>query len=165
MKLDSLEMLFKDELADLYDAENQLIKTLPKLADAAHAPELKHAFKDHLRETQNHAQRIEQIWESLGDGSVKSQSCKGMQGLIKEGGERLKARGDASVIDAGIIGAAQRVEHYEIAGYGCARTYAELLGMSEAARLLEETISEEKAADKKLNELALTLVNQEAARA
>src|SRR5262249_35074799 len=159
-----LEMLFKDELADLYDAENQLIKTLPKLADAAHAPELKRAFKEHLRETENQAHRIEQIWESLGDGSVKSQSCKGMQGLIKEGGQRLKASGDPSVIDAGIIGAAQRVEHYEIAGYGCARTYAQLLGLSEAARLLEETISEEKAADQKLNELALNMVNQEAAR-
>jgi ferritin-like metal-binding protein YciE len=152
--LESLNDLFVDQLRDLYDAENQLIKALPKMAEAANSDELRQGFEEHLEQTKGHAQRIEQIFEQLGE-KAKGKKCKGMEGLIKEGSETLEEDiTDEDVKDAAIIAAAQRVEHYEIAGYGTARTFANLLGEEEAASLLEQTLDEEKETDAKLTELA-----------
>lgn len=162
MKMDTLQSLFLEELGDLHSAESQLIKALPKMADAACHPDLKMAFQDHLRETKNQLQRIETIFGKMGEKSPGI-TCKGMKGLIEEGNERAKQKGDKAVIDAGLIGAAQRVEHYEIAGYGCARTYAEMLGQQEAAQMLEQSLQEEKKADAMLNKLAIQCINPEAA--
>jgi len=153
MALESLNDLWLDQLRDLYDAENQLIKALPKMAEAANSEELREGIERHLEQTKGHAQRIEMIFENLGD-KAKGKKCKGMEGLIKEGSETLNEEMDPDVKDAAIIAAAQRVEHYEIAGYGTARTYANLLGEREAASLLEQTLQEEKDTDAKLNELA-----------
>ena len=154
MKANSLRELFVEELRDLYDAENQLIKALPKMAEASSSPELREAFEDHLEQTQNHATRLEKIFAGLGE-KAKAEKCKGMEGLVKEGSDLLKENDfDPEVKDAAIIGAAQRVEHYEIAGYGTVRTFAELLGEDEALSLLEQTLTEEKEADQKLTELA-----------
>lgn len=164
MKFQSLCDLFAHELADLHNAEEQLIKALPKMAEAATSPDLKQAFETHLEETRGHAQRLEQLIERL-EKRAPSVTCKAMKGLIDEGSEITKARGDEAVIDAALIGAAQRVEHYEIAAYGCARTYAEMLGDDEAAQLLEQTLNEEKETDQKLNRLATQLVNLRAAQA
>lgn len=151
--MENLEELFIHELKDLYSAENQLIEALPKMAKAASTPELKQGFEMHLKQTQEHAQRIEQIFEDFGrkPGGVK---CKGMEGLIKEGEEAIKEDADAAVKDAALIAAAQRVEHYEIAGYGTARTFARHLGNDKAAQLLERTLQEEGETDKKLTQLA-----------
>lgn len=162
MKMESLRSLFLEELSDLHSAESQLLKALPKMAEAACHPELKMAFQDHLRETKNQLQRIETILENIGEKNP-GVTCKGMKGLIDEGDERAKLKGDKAVIDAGLIGAAQRVEHYEIAGYGCARTYAEMLGHQDAAQLLQQSLDEEKNANAKLNKLAIQCVNLEAA--
>jgi len=152
--LESLNDLFVEQLRDLYDAENQLIKALPKMAEGANSDELRQGFEEHLEQTKGHAQRIEQIFEQLGE-KVKGKKCKGMEGLIKEGDETLEEDiSDENVQDAAIIAAAQRVEHYEIAGYGTARTFANLLGEDEAASLLEQTLEEEKETDAKLTELA-----------
>jgi ferritin-like metal-binding protein YciE len=152
--LESLNDLFVEQLRDLYDAENQLIKALPKLAEGANSDELRQGFEEHLEQTKAHAQRIEQIFGQLGE-KVKGKKCKGMEGLIKEGNETLEEDiADENVQDAAIIAAAQRVEHYEIAGYGTARTFANLLGEDEAASLLEQTLEEEKETDAKLTELA-----------
>jgi ferritin-like metal-binding protein YciE len=152
--VESLNELFVEQLRDLYDAENQLIKALPKMADGANSDELRQGFEEHLEQTKGHAQRIEQIFEQLGE-KVKGKKCKGMEGLIKEGSETLEEDiSDENVQDAAIIAAAQRVEHYEIAGYGTARTFANLLGEDEAASLLEQTLEEEKETDAKLTELA-----------
>lgn len=165
MKLDSLHTLFVNELSDLYSAETQLIKALPKLVKGAHSRDLQQCFKDHLEETKGHVERLEQIFKELGNGSkVKAKTCKAMEGLIKEGSEQLKATGDPAVIDAALIAAAQRVEHYEIAGYGCVCTFAGILGLDEAKRLLEETLQEEKDADEKLTDLATGMINEEAAK-
>lgn len=164
MKMENLQSLFLEELSDLHSAESQLIKALPKMAKAACNPDLKRAFEDHLRETQTQLQRIESILKGMGEENP-GKTCKGMKGLIEEGDERAKEKGDEAVIDAGLIGAAQRVEHYEIAGYGCARTYAEMLGQQEAAQLLQQTLDEEKKADAKLNKLAIQCINVEAAHA
>ena len=164
MKLDSLNKLFIDELQDLYDAENQIVKALPKMVKAASHPELKQAFEQHLEETQGQVKRLEQIFERFEEGA-KPKTCKGMKGLLEEGSERIKSDGDPAVIDAALIAAAQRVEHYEIAAYGCARTYAELLGDETAAELLQQSLDEEFGADEKLNDLAKSLVNLEAAEA
>lgn len=161
MKLESMAQLFSDEIADLQSAEKQLIKALPKMAKAASSEELRNCFEEHLAETRGQAERLEQISGML-EQRPKAKSCKAMAGLIEEGGEILKASGDEAVIDAALIAAAQRVEHYEIAGYGCARTYAEMLGLGKAARLLQASLDEEKAADKKLNEIALNSINREA---
>lgn len=166
MKLDNLHKLFLNELSDLHDAEQQLVKALPKMAKSAHSPELKQCFEDHLEETKIHVERIEQIYDMLEDGrKLRSKTCKGMEGLIKEGNEQAKATGDPAVIDAALIAAAQRVEHYEIAGYGCVCTFADILGLDEAKRILHETLEEEKAADEKLNSIAVGMVNREAAEA
>ncbi|HEX4667535.1 MAG TPA: ferritin-like domain-containing protein [Chthoniobacterales bacterium] len=161
MKLDSLRTLWIEEMKDLYSAENQLLKALPKMAKTATTPELKEAFQTHLEETQTHVDRLEEIFEKLGK-KPNGKVCKAMKGLIEEGSEMMKEDGPDSVIDAGIIAAAQRVEHYEIAGYGVARTFASILGEDEAEDLLQETLDEEGAADEKLTEIAEGIVNEEA---
>jgi ferritin-like metal-binding protein YciE len=160
MKLETLRELLIDELKDLYSAETQITKALPKLVEASTAPSLQQAFEHHLGETKNHVSRLEQIFDRLNE-SPRGKTCEGMKGLLKEGDERVGEKGDPDVLDAGIIAAAQRVEHYEIAAYGSARTYAELLGEREIARLLSETLEEEKAADTKLTQVA-TKINVEA---
>jgi ferritin-like metal-binding protein YciE len=161
MKLGSLHDLYVDELKDLYSAENQLLKALPKMADAASSGELRTAFEDHLEETRGQVRRLEQIFKKL-DASPKGKKCKAMAGLIDEGKEVMGKEAEPAVLDAALIAAAQRVEHYEMAGYGCVRTYARLLGDQDAANLLQETLDEEAAADKKLTELAETVINAEA---
>lgn len=160
MATDSLKTLFIDELRDLYDAEHQLIKALPKMAEASHSTELRSGFEEHLEQTKNHARRIEQIMDSIGE-SPKGKKCKGMQGLVSEGSEVIKEGYDGAVSDSAVIAAAQRVEHYEIAAYGCARDYAELLGETDAASLLSQTLEEEKQTDEKLTSIA-EQVNREA---
>lgn len=164
MKLNSLHELLVDELKDLYSAENQLLKALPKMAKAASHADLKAAFESHLEETEGQVKRLETIFETL-EGSPKGKKCKAMEGLIEEGSEVIEAAGDESVKDAALICAAQKVEHYEMAGYGCARTFAQLLGLDEIADLLQETLDEEGNADKKLTELAETAINVEASTA
>lgn len=149
----NLQELFIHELKDLYSAEKQLIEALPKMAQAASTPDLKRGFEAHLEQTKTHAQRIEQIFDEFGrkPGGVK---CKGMEGLIKEGQEVIKEDADPAVKDAALIAAAQRVEHYEMAGYGTARTFAKHLGNNTAAQLLQQTLDEEGATDKQLTMLA-----------
>ncbi len=153
MQKDSLKELYIDELRDLYNAETQLVKALPKMAKAAANDQLREAFENHLRETTEHVSRLEQIFEQLGE-KASGKKCMGMEGLVKEGAETMKEDYDDTVKDAAIIGAAQRVEHYEMAGYGTVRAFAELLGEKEHVSLLEQTLEEEKAADQKLSELA-----------
>jgi len=152
MKMESLRDLYLEQLQDLYNAEQQLIKALPKMAKAASSRELKSAIQDHLEETKGHAQRIETICEQMGE-SPKGKKCKGMEGLIKEGSETAGEDFEDGLMDAAIIADAQRVEHYEIAGYGCVHAYATRLGEEQAADLLAQTLAEEKAADKKLNDI------------
>jgi len=161
MALRTLDDLLLHELKDLYSAENQLVKALPKMAKAATSEELQKAFQEHLEETKNQVQRLEQIFEEL-DGSSRGKKCKAMEGLIEEGKELIDEDAEDAVKDAGLIGAAQKVEHYEIAGYGTAIAWAKLLGNQKVADLLQETLEEEKAADAKLNELAESEVNVEA---
>ena len=162
MKLETLQDLYVSELKDLYSAENQIVKALPKMAHAATAQALKAAFEEHLAQTQGQVKRLEQIFERL-EKSPSGKTCKGMQGLLAEGQELLKEDAEPAVLDAGLIAAAQRVEHYEIAGYGTVRTYATLLGDERAVRLLQQTLDEEGATDKKLTQLAETAINVEAA--
>lgn len=153
MKVTSLHELYVDQLKDLYNAEKQLIAALPKLAKAAENAELREAFKAHLEETRVHAQRIETIFQSL-DASPKGKHCKAMEGLIEEGSEAIEIGEASPMRDSALMAAAQRVEHYEIAGYGCVRSYARLLGEKEAAEILQQTLDEEGAADKALSALA-----------
>jgi ferritin-like metal-binding protein YciE len=153
MKVESLKELYIEQLRDLYNAEQQLIKALPKMAKAAASEELKHAFEEHLGQTRQHAQRIETIFEGLGE-KVTGKKCKAMEGLVEEGGEVIKEDMTAGIKDAALIAAAQRVEHYEIAGYGCVHAYAIRLGDRDAANLLGETLEEEKEADQTLNGIA-----------
>ena len=160
MKLENLQQLFVKELRDLYDAEDQITEALPKLIKAAHNPQLKSALEEHLQITRQQISRLDQIFEKLGEKPT-GESCKGMKGVIKEGDEMVATGGDPSTIDAGIISAAQRVEHYEMAGYGTVRTYAQLLGQTEFARLLQQTLDEEGEADEKLTQIA-TGINIEA---
>src|SRR5207248_3480954 len=157
MKLDSLQKLYIEELRDLYNAENQLVKALPKMAKGASHQELRQAFEDHLEQTKEHVERLEEIFKRL-EEKPTGKTCKAMKGLIEEGSEILEEDGDESVLDAALIGAAQRVEHYEIAGYGTARTFASMLGEEDAMELLQETLDEEAATDKKLTALAESLV-------
>lgn len=157
----TLQELYVEELKDLYSAESQILKALPKMEKAATSKELKAAFREHLEQTKGHAARLEQIFESLGK-SPKGKVCKGMQGLLEEGEEMIKEGEEPKVIDAGLISAAQRVEHYEMAGYGCCRTYAEMLGDKKAASLLQQTLDEEGATDKSLTKLAMDHINREA---
>ena len=161
MALNSLRDLLVTELKDLYNAENQLLKALPKMAKAASSPDLKAAFTEHLEVTRRQVERLETIFADLGT-SPKGKKCKAMEGLVEEGKEVIDEDGDPAVKDAALIAAAQRVEHYEIAGYGCARTFAQLLGHANAAALLQETLTEEGDADKKLTALAETVINAEA---
>ena len=161
MKLESLKDLYMEQLKDLYSAENQLVDALPKMAEAATSPELKNGFREHLVQTRQHVDRLEQIFKNLGE-SPKGETCEGMKGLVKEGEAMIKMKGEPEVRDAGLIAAAQRVEHYEIAGYGTVRTYAELLGDDSAVRLLERTLQEEEETDEKLTEIAESHINQEA---
>ncbi len=164
MSMDSLKDLYIDELKDLYNAENQLLKALPKMAKKAAAPELKKAFQDHLAQTEGHVSRLEKIFKGLGEKPT-GKTCKAMKGLVEEGKEVIAEDGDDSVLDAALIGAAQRVEHYEIAGYGVVRTFASLLGEEDAMGLLQRTLNEEAEADKKLTKLAESVINIEASEA
>ena len=161
MKLDTLKKLYLEELRDVYSAEQQLVKALPKMAKGASSDELKQAIEDHLEETETHVERLEEIFKTL-DEDAKGKTCHAMKGLIEEGSEILQEKGEESVIDAGIIAAAQKVEHYEIATYGTLRSWAELLGEDEAADLLQQTLDEERETDKRLTELAEEIVNPEA---
>ncbi len=153
MQLNTLKDLYVEQLRDLYSAETQLLSALPKMAQAASSSGLKQAFQDHLTETQKQKQRLEQIFNELGT-SPQGETCQAMQGLIEEGEELIQTNGDAKVKDAALIAAAQRVEHYEIAGYGTVRTFANELGFDKAKSLLQQTLDEEGNADKKLNALA-----------
>ncbi|MGQ0703652.1 MAG: YciE/YciF ferroxidase family protein [Gemmatimonadales bacterium] len=161
MSLESLQDLLVEELRDLYNAEQQLVKALPRIAEQATTPSLRQAFQDHLRETEGHVTRLEQIFSGLGE-KPSGKKCKGMEGLLDEGEDMLSEQGLDPVRDAGIIAAAQRVEHYEIAAYGCAAAFAQLLGRPDIVTLLQQTLDEEKAADRKLNAIAEGEVNSEA---
>lgn len=153
MPNEGLKELYIDELKDLYSAENQLVKALPKMARAASSEELRAGFEEHLEQTKGHVQRLEQIFEMLNE-SPKGKKCKAMEGLVEEGSEVMKEDFEDALLDAALIGAAQRVEHYEIAAYGTVRAFAEELGESDQASLLEETLEEEKETDEKLSQLA-----------
>jgi ferritin-like metal-binding protein YciE len=162
MKLESLETLYVEELRDIYNAENQLLKALPKMAKAASSPELKQAFEDHLEQTEEHVARLDEIFGKL-DKKPTGKTCQAMKGLVEEGSEMMKHDGEEVVLDAGLIAAAQKVEHYEMASYGTVRTWAEMLGEDDAAELLQQTLDEEGETDKRLTELAEEIVNVEAA--
>jgi len=164
MSLDSLEKLFLEELKDVYNAEKQILRALPRMAKAAESPQLEQAFTQHRKETEGQVQRLERIFKELGQ-AARGKKCKGMEGLLEEGKEVLEEEGEPAVIDAALIASAQRVEHYEIAAYGCLRTYASLLGYSGAARLLQQTLEEEEAADQKLSKRGEAGMNQAAAMA
>ena len=153
----TLHQLFLEQLKDLYSAETQLIDALPKMAEAAHSPELKQGFQTHLQETRGHASRIEQIFQELEEGKPTGKTCQAMKGLIKEGSETIHENATPEVKDAALIAAAQRVEHYEIAGYGTVRAYAQLMGHTNAVKLLQATLDEESATDKKLTDAALKI--------
>ena len=161
MEMETLKDLYIEELKDLYSAENQIIKALPKMIKAASHDELKQAFTTHLRETEIHAQRIEQVCDDLGV-SPKGKKCVGMEGLLKEGSELIKEKPEPDVLDAGLIAAAQHVEHYEMAGYGCCRTYARQLGYESQYEMLQATLDEEGNADKILTDIAESSINIEA---
>jgi ferritin-like metal-binding protein YciE len=153
MEHSELRELYIDELRDLYDAENKLVKALPKLAKASSSDKLRAGFEEHLEQTRGHVERLEEIFEALGEKPT-GRKCAGMAGLVKEGEEMMAEDFSEEVMDAGLISAAQRVEHYEIAAYGCVSTWAQLLGESEANALLEKTLEEEKETDQKLTELS-----------
>jgi ferritin-like metal-binding protein YciE len=159
-----LNELLQDELRDLYSAETQIIKALPKMAKAASSPELRRAFERHLEETKRQVERLDQIGEEL-EVKMTGKKCKGMEGLLAEGRELMEEDFEEDALDAGLIGAAQKVEHYEIAAYGTARTHAEMLGYRRIAKLLQQTLNEEGATDKKLTQLAESVVNYEAVQA
>ena len=162
MNVDTLEELLVDELKDLYSAEGQLLKALPRMAKAASNPELRAAFEEHLEVTRGQVERLVNIFEQLG-ASPRGKKCKAMEGLIAEGKELMQEESDPAVRDAALIAAAQKVEHYEMASYGSVRTWAQQLGLHEVANLLQQTLEEEKATDKKLTQLAESMVNQMAA--
>ena len=153
MEHQALKELYIDELKDIYNAENQLLKALPKMAKAANSAELRTGFEEHLEQTRGHVQRLEQIFKELGE-KPSGKKCKGMEGLVAEGQEMMGEDFEDDVMDAALISASQRVEHYEIAAYGTVRTYAELLGEDTAAQLLEQTLEEEKETDQKLTDMA-----------
>jgi ferritin-like metal-binding protein YciE len=161
MKLESLENLFVHELKDLLSAEKQLVKALPKMAKGASSDALRTAIEEHLEQTKIHVERLEQIFAQI-DKAPRAEHCKAMEGLVEEGNDLLEEEGAEAVKDAALIGAAQKVEHYEISAYGTARTLAELLGNKQAVALLQETLDEEKETDAKLTELAMSEINVEA---
>jgi ferritin-like metal-binding protein YciE len=153
LEFNSLEDLFLEQIGDLYDAEQRLTEALPKMADAAHSPALKNAFQTHLRETKGHVSRLERIFQQMGK-SPERETCAAMKGLISEGADMINATGDPHVKDAALIAAAQRVEHYEMAGYGTVRAFAEQLGRRDIASELQKTLDEEGNADKILTQIA-----------
>ena len=161
MAVQSLEDMFLEELKDVYNAENQILKALPRMAKKASATELRRAFEQHLKQTEVQVQRLERVFATL-DEKPKGKSCKGMQGIIEEGKEVMSEDIEDDVLDAALIAAAQKVEHYEMATYGTLRAWAETLGNQQAAKLLQQTLDEEEATDKKLTQLAEQLVNAEA---
>jgi ferritin-like metal-binding protein YciE len=161
MKLETLKKLYVTQLRDIYDSESRILKALPQMAEAAQHPQLKRAFERHESETQEQIRRLEQIFDALGQ-SPKGETCEATQGLIKEGQEMISAGGDADVRDAGLIGAAQKIEHYEIANYGTVATYAKMLGERQALQLLTTSLAEEKRTDKLLTTLAKSFVNNDA---
>jgi len=161
MKLNSLRDLYITELKDLYDAEHRIIKALPKMAESANSPELRSAFEQHLEQTRGHVSRLEQIFQRL-DEPAKGQKCKGIEGIIDEGEDLMDKDSAPAVCDAALISAAQKVEHYEIAGYGTARTFARRLGFDDQAMLLDQTLKEEGQTDKKLTSLAESYINEDA---
>lgn len=161
MPMTSLEELLGEELKDLYSAENQLVKALPKMAKAAQTGELRQAFEMHLKETEKHVQRIEKACDKLGV-KPRGKKCVGMEGLVEEGKEIMGEEAEPAVMDAGLIAAAQKVEHYEMAGYGTVVAHAQQIGQNEVASLLQQTLDEEKAADAKLTQIAESMVNQQA---
>lgn len=161
MSIETMEDLFVEEIEDLYDAEQRLVKALPKMAEAATSSELRSAFEDHLEQTRGHVRRLEEVFNELGR-DAKTQTCEAMKGLIKEGEQIVDDIDQSPLRDAGMIGAANRVEHYEMAGYGTARALARSLGLSRAAQLLDETLEEEKQADAKLTQIAERSVNPQA---
>jgi ferritin-like metal-binding protein YciE len=163
MKLESLHDLYMSELKDLYGAEDQILKALPKMIEKAESPQLRDALESHLEETRGHVSRLEQVFEMHGE-EAKKLKCKGMQGVLEEGDEMVGKDATPAVRDAAIISACQRVEHYEIAAYGTVRTYAEQMGQQRAADVLQETLDEELAADETLTEIANSRVNIEATR-
>ena len=164
MEMQSLQDLFEDELKDTYNAEKQILKALPRMAKKASSDELREAFELHEEETREHVQRLEQIFKLMGK-APKGKPCKAMQGIVEEGKEMMQEEAEPAVMDAALIAAAQRVEHYEIAAYGCVRNYAQLLGYTQAAKLLQQTLDEEEATDKKLSELAEGGINEAAVAA
>ena len=161
MALNTLHELLVSELKDLYSAEHQLLKALPKMAKAASSEELRAAFQDHLAETETHVERLEAVCKAI-DASPKGKKCVAMEGLLKEGAEVIAEKGDPAVKDAALIAAAQRVEHYEMAGYGCVRTFARTLGYAAEADLLQMTLDEEGTTDKRLTDLAESGINVDA---
>ncbi|MGA3170381.1 MAG: ferritin-like domain-containing protein [Chthoniobacteraceae bacterium] len=158
MQLQTLQDLYTQELKDLYSAEKQIVKALPKMVKAASNAQLKAGFQQHLVQTKEHAARLERLLSAHGE-STRGPKCKGMEGVLKEGDEMIEEEANDEVRDAGLIAAGQRVEHYEIAGYGCARTYAEVLGDKRGAKVLQQTLDEEAATDKKLTTLAKSTIN------
>ncbi|MEP6730937.1 MAG: ferritin-like domain-containing protein [bacterium] len=164
MPLESLSDLYLEELKDLYSAENQILKALPKMIKAATNPELKKAFTDHLEQTRGHVDRLVQICEDLGK-TAKGKKCMGMEGIIKDGSDLIQEKPEADVLDAGLASAAQHVEHYEMAGYGSVRTWAEQLGYQNHVTLLQQTLDEEKAADRLLTQIAESSLNADAENA
>lgn len=163
MELNEMKDLLEHEVRDILYAERKIVKALPKMANAATNPKLKKAFEDHLEETHGQIERLEKVCEHLGIGA-RGEKCEAIEGLLDEGEERIKAKGDGAVIDAALISAAQRVEHYEMAAYGSARAFAEALGLKEVVKLLQETLDQEGDADKTLNKLALNTINPQAAK-
>ncbi len=161
MDINSLQDLYLAELQDLYDAENRIIKALPKMAEAASSPDLRRAFQEHLEQTRRQSDRLERIFSMLNE-SPKGKKCKGMDGILDEGKEMMDLDAPPAVCDAALISAAQRVEHYEIAAYGTVRTFARRLGYEDQAQLLQETLQEEGETDKKLTSLAESYINEDA---
>jgi len=161
MAIKSMDDLFLEEIKDLYDAEKQLVKALPKMAKAADSDELRQGFQEHLDQTKGHVDRLEKVFDILGK-KASGKKCEAMQGLIEEGNDVIEEIDASPLRDAALIAAAQKVEHYEIAAYGSCRTFAEILGRSDAAELLEQTLEEEKSTDEKLTELAEGMINEEA---
>lgn len=164
MKIETMDDLFLEQIEDLYDAEKRLVKALPKMAKGATSTQLRNAFESHLEQTKRHVNRLEQVFNQIGK-SPKAKTCDAMKGLIDEGEDAMSSIDNKPLCDAGIIAAANRVEHYEIAAYGSAKAFARCLGLTEAASLLEETLHEEKEADQKLTNIAKTGVNDEALQA
>jgi ferritin-like metal-binding protein YciE len=161
MEIDSLQKLYVDELKDLYSAEKQILQALPRMAKKVQNPQLRQAFEEHVEVTRGQVERLDRIFERL-ERSPRGKKCKGMEGLLEEGKEMMQEDMDPEVLDAALLSAAQKVEHYEIAGYGTVRAYAQLLGQDEDARLLQQTLDEEGQTDKKLTQLAESSINVEA---